>query len=203
MRKRTNFNRRNGNPQTNGNRPTRFGLRPLQGSLPQFYTPRNDPPLIPNNYVITRRIRFTPGLNPTTGAFILRAADIAARIPLPNIASFNWHVIELRAGTLTNVRLAHVSGMSATDSGVPGARRARLALRAATLNTENYLPTSTEVLFQGAVLSTPSEPATVLIDMVVSVLTLTPALRVESVLPILTKQQSRSDFQMVSPQHFQ
>jgi hypothetical protein len=140
------------------------------------YIPNDDPPPIQSDWKITRRIRWRPTLD-AQGQFTLREADIAQRFPATNIINFSWVKIELRGATNCDISLtSSLDGVTATDSGVVGSRRARVGLRASLLNKAVHVVNGTNILFNGRVVAASSEPGQQLIDMVITVLTANPTL---------------------------
>ncbi len=165
--------RRATNNIVGSNTTRRSSLQPVQGALPVRYNPNPEPPVVPINWIFTRRTRFFVPFD-NAGNFSITAGNIAVNFRLPSMLSFNWHLCELRGPTNSAIVLTHAnSGVTIADSGSQGARRAACALRACQLDQVNYLPDSTEPIFTGSVTPT-SIPATdFIMDVVITVLTQT------------------------------
>jgi len=163
--------RRNGINITQSNSSRNSSIQPVQGALPARYNPNPEPPVVPINWVFTRRTRFFVPFD-NAGNFTITAGNIATNFRLPSMLSFNWHLCELRGPTNSAIVLRHVnSGVTIADSGSQGARRAACAFRACQLDQANYLPDSTEELFSGNINPVNVLATDFIMDVVITVLT--------------------------------
>lgn len=195
IRRRRPMRRRPNSSIVTSNRNYRPSITPVAGSLPARYNPNPEPPIIPINYVFTRRIRITPQYD-NQGDFVIPVSGIAASIRLPgNIISLNWHLVELRGPPTSFIALTHLSGITVADSGTQGNERPALGFRACQHDQVNYQPADPTNLFSGRVSPLPTNAIDLIMDIVVSFLTIQNA-------TVTQPSPTPPDFAMISPSVF-